>query len=273
MLGAMSSMIAALELIQCRVVYLPTEMDPIYSYQEQLYLTPNSVNLHARRISLFPNLFLSGFTETPVAIMGSSQLSNMPKSFHEEIMLQKLPTEMITNESDNDEIDGVEVSSGMSSIKIIEEIINHHSSTSATTQSLYVDPNDQINSNITSTSKISKKNISQGIFILNYKYTHTLNHFLFHMPEKLEQAGINVCIAVSAIPPPSSSHNNDDKNQEKNQGTTTSINSSLHLPKKFGSLNIVTPVSLKLQKQYIILKFFENDYMEWIFDKSEIVEL
>ena len=78
-------------------------------------------------------------------------------------------------------MDGVEVTSGLTSIHIIEQVISECQPQQLSESSL-------------ENKKISS-NKPQGIFILNYKYTHTLNHFLFHMPELLEDAGVHVCIA------------------------------------------------------------------------------
>ena len=252
-------MIAALELIQCRVIYLPTEADPIKSYQEQLYLTPNSLNIHARRMSLFSNLFIAGFTETPVAVMSSTSSNRVGDTGKkEDILLQKLPMESLSHEGDNDEMDDLEVSSGLTSIKIIEDIISQSQiSSSPESETGMIDE--------TQSNKIQKSN-AKGIFILNYKYTHTLNHFLFHMPELLENAGINICIALSA-PPPLVDSNQEDSDRPP------SLNTSLHLPKKFGPLNIVTPVSLRLQKQYVILSLIETNELDWVFEKADILDL
>jgi hypothetical protein len=39
---------------------------------------------------------------------------------------------------------------------------------------------------------------STGIFTLLYQFSHTLNHFLFHLTEELEAAGIELCIICSS---------------------------------------------------------------------------
>lgn len=62
--GDMASIIAQLENIACRVVYLSGGNDPRKTLIEQLHLTPNSVNLYARRLALRDGLFISGILFT-----------------------------------------------------------------------------------------------------------------------------------------------------------------------------------------------------------------
>lgn len=57
--GDMASIIAQLENVVCRVIYLPAEEDPPATLLKQLHLTPNSVNIYARRMNLRGNLFIS----------------------------------------------------------------------------------------------------------------------------------------------------------------------------------------------------------------------
>ena len=60
-----------------------------------------------------------------------------------------------------------------------------------------------------------------GIFVLNYKWLHTLNYFLFHMMEELAESKISLCIVPA---------------------TTTE---ALRLPPVFGKLTLVVPQSLR----------------------------
>lgn len=62
-LGAMASTIAQLENIVCRVIYLPSASDPTEALFKELHLTPNSVNIHARWLTLVPGLAIGGYTE------------------------------------------------------------------------------------------------------------------------------------------------------------------------------------------------------------------
>jgi Icc-related predicted phosphoesterase len=93
--GDMASAIAQLENISCRVVYLPGENDPLNTLIEQLHLTPNSVNLHARRLPLRDGLFITGFTETG---------ENLEK--------RGVPDDFDRSEESDEELEDVEVSSG-----------------------------------------------------------------------------------------------------------------------------------------------------------------
>jgi hypothetical protein len=63
---------------------------------------------------------------------------------------------------------------------------------------------------------------SSGIFLLNYHYAHTLNQFLFHLNDELENAAISTCII-----------------------TSTSSEDQTRLPAKFGKLSIVSPKGLR----------------------------
>jgi hypothetical protein len=78
---------------------------------------------------------------------------------------------------------------------------------------------------------ISMESEESGIFILNYKYSHTINHFLFHMPECLNSAGVSICI----IPLPS-----------------CTVGEALRLSSSFGNLSIVVPPSLKNEGRYCV---------------------
>jgi hypothetical protein len=93
--GDMASAIAQLESISCRVVYLPGENDPLNTLIEQLHLTPNSVNLHARRLPLRDGLFITGFTETG---------DNLEK--------RGVPDDVDRSDESDEELEDVEVSSG-----------------------------------------------------------------------------------------------------------------------------------------------------------------
>ena len=183
--GNIASMLASLEQIQCRVIYCPSGLDPSASSTAQPYLTPNSINIHARKLDLRDDLYVIGFSET------NDNLAHIDN---------------IDNE-DDDELLNVEVSSGMSSIKTIGEIIN--------------------NSNLAASASNSMH--QTGIFVLNYRFTHTLNHVLFHMPELLEAAHISICIIPQAS------------------------DSTLHLPERFGNLSIVSPRSLRSDGSYTVL--------------------
>ena len=73
--GDMASVIAQLENICCRVIYLAGENDPPNSH-----LTPNSVNIHTRRMTLMEGLFLSGYTETNQNLKKSKVPDNFDRS-------------------------------------------------------------------------------------------------------------------------------------------------------------------------------------------------
>jgi hypothetical protein len=69
-----------------------------------------------------------------------------------------------------------------------------------------------------------------GIFLLNYRFTHTLNHFLFHMPEILDTAGVGMAVILQAA---------------------NSVGEAPKLPPRFGNLHIISPPSLRLEGKYV----------------------
>lgn len=175
-----------------QVIYLPGEPDPPAALCHQLHLTPNSVNIYARKMKLVNSLFIYGFTEKSEDLLGS-----------------KLPDDVDRSPDSDDELDGVQVkSSSTTSIEIIKDLL-----------------------------RSTSDDASNGIFMLDYKFTHTLSHFLFHMTEGLESAGINLCI----IPP-----NSED---------------SKRLPKKLGDLHILVPPSLRVEGGYCVVEMVRDGAM------------
>lgn len=181
-LSEMSSVLAALENIVCRVIYLPAEIDLPQTLTEQLHLTPNSVNIFARRVTLIQGLFVSGYTEVSDSL----------------------------NTAESEGEDGGSRMVGAD----IDNIINaghqqYVAAASATTPAA---------ANILSSS---------GIFILNYAFAHTLNQFLFHKTDVLNNAGISICVVPS-------------------KGDIQS------LPAKIGDLNIISVPSLRQDRRYVV---------------------
>lgn len=176
------SMVALLENIVCRVVYLPAQKDPNPIIIEDPHLTPNSVTLHGRKLMLLKNLFISGYSEPDLTAdandFANDEEGNMGAL--EEIRIQTAK-----------------------SMDVLRDIIRLDLSL----------PDQPVT----------------GIFALLYHFSHTLNHFLFHLNDELESAGIDVCIICSA--------NSDELSR---------------LPKKFGNITIVTPGNLQ-QGNYTIM--------------------
>jgi hypothetical protein len=193
--GDMASSIAQLENITCRVVYLPGERDPPNTLIEQLHLTPNSINLYSRRLPLRTGLFITGFTETG-----------------DNLDTRKVPDDVDRSAESDDELEDVEVKSGISSIKVIKEILL------ADDQSTRVD---------------------SGIFLFSYKFIHTLNHFLFHMGDDVQQSKVNICIIAPTT---------DD---------------ALRLPTTFGNLKIVVPKSLRDGGNYCTIRIKQIEDLTW----------
>lgn len=189
--GDISAIIAQLETIVCRVCYLASEADPTSLLSEELHLTPNSINVHARRLPINENLFLIGFAETAGNLKSTG-----------------LPEDVDRSAESDEELDGVDVQSTASSIQVIEELLEKGTS-------------------------LNNGKPSTGIFAFNYKYTHTLNQVLFHMPNMTGKAGVKLMVM-----PPLVQQESDD------------APSAPRLPAKLGPLSIASPGSLRLGGNY-----------------------
>ena len=215
--GDIASMIAQFENLVCRVIYLPSEYDPINIRNEQLNLTPNSLNIHGRQINLTNNLKLLGFSEK-----------------NEQLNSGKIPLNVDRSAESDDELEDVAVVSGQSS-SIIKEML----------QKSIMNNNEEQRNNITTTTP-PPTTMNTGIFMLNYRYSHTLNQLLFHMNTELGAANISLCIITSADCPETS-----------------------RLPVKFNKLNIVAPKSLRQGGHYVIVDI-EYNTMTQLWDNITI---
>ena len=242
--GEIGAIIAQFENIVCRVIYLSSENDPVSTLTEQLHLTPNSVNIHARLLPLAENLFAIGFAETGDNLVSSG-----------------LPPDFDRSAESDDELDGVEVKAGLSSMTIIEGLLESAGSQNRGRGSLETGVfqnsggsgdgacdgtvfEDTVEASLglglegSKTASSSKPPADDmGIFIFNYKFAHTLNHFLFHMPEAVAAAGIKLCI----LPPSSDS------------------GEPARLPKAFGQLSIAALGSLRRTRSYTVVDLVRRE--------------
>jgi hypothetical protein len=218
-IGDMASIIAQFENIVCRVVYIAGDNDPIRTLSDQLCLTPNSVNIHARSLPLINGLYLSGFTEKDSVLSVYSS----------------------GDDDSDDETDGYEIQTS-SSVKIIDEVL--------TNAPAYAYPDH--------TSPFPP----QGIFVLNYKYPHTLNHFLFFQTDVLQSARIKLAV----IPSPTSS-------EEEEEGQDERRRNEVILPRHLRGLTIVSPQSLRLRGGYsvVTLAMVGGEGQGW--EVTEVVDL
>jgi hypothetical protein len=233
-----SAIIAQLESVVCRVAYLASDLDPTDVLTEQLNLTPNSVNIHARCLPLDNGLFACGFAETRGNLQSGQSLFNA---------------------DDEDELcEGVEVSSSLSSVQIISELLDElHAcggqsdisdfveAEGATPEKNHPDQNilTKPRTDVMASSSNSRSNlcVPLGLFALSYKFSFTLNHFLFHIPEQLSKAGVKVAI----IAPPC--------------GEVQALHKP-KLPTSFGGLqHIVDCGSLRDDGRYAVLTLSKED--------------
>lgn len=175
----MASIIAQLENIVCRVIYLPSQKDPNVTVVEETHLTPNSITLHGRKFPLTKDLFISGFSEPDLSSDSAAKIS-------------------LDEDNNAEELEDVRVQTGHS-VQVLKDILT-----------LEYPPGDS-----------APAVFSSGIFVLLYHFSHTLNHFLFHLSDELDAAGVDLCIIAS-------------DNEEVSR-----------LPKKFGKLSIASPGNLQ----------------------------
>lgn len=206
--GDIASIIAQFENLVCRVIYLPSEYDPIVIRNEQLHLTPNSLNIHGRQVYLTQTLRILGFSEK-----------------NEELASGKVPANVDRSAESDDELENVGVVAGQSA-SIIKEMIEN--STSSEVDGMNKEGTTAPLKLPSTSSSVGVD--STGIFVLNYRYSHTLNQLLFHMGPELEQARVTLCVISSADCPETS-----------------------RLPVKFGKLHIAAPRSLRQGGHYVVV--------------------
>lgn len=189
--GEISSILASLENIVCRVLFLPSENDLPSLFSDFEHLTPNSINLHGRRLQLFDSAFISGYSEAETDLVSTT--SDNCNRCH-----------------DGEKQEQERSSSGV--LPIVEQVLlkgkeEHDSS------------------------------IKQfGIFVLDYKFAHTLNHFLFHMSNVLAECGVQLCILPKK--------------------------ENVQFPPRIGNLTIVEAPSLRNEEKYVIIEF-EKEGSSW----------
>jgi hypothetical protein len=190
------SIIAQLENIVCRVIYLPSQQDPNSIITEENHLTPNSVTLHGRKLMLMNNLYISGYSEPDLT---SQKYDFADNEDHAASTLNEIRVQTAK------------------SMDVLREVVGMNSSSSG-----------------------ELTNHSTGIFTLLYRFSHTLNHFLFHLTEELEDAGIELCIICSS-------------NAEE----------ASRLPSKFGNLQIISPGNLQLGCYTLVDLEFDTSIKKW----------
>ncbi len=116
-------------------------------------------------------------------------------------LMDKVVPDKKSWESDEDNENGLLLASSSTSGAIIDEVLQQFPSTST----------------------------ASGIFLLNYIFNHTLNHFLFFTAESCRAAGIKLAII-------NSSH--------------LEIENKLKFPERIGDITIVNPGSLKRNGSY-----------------------
>lgn len=175
--GDMASIIAQLENIVCRVVYLPSATDPIDTCLEQMHLTPNSVNIAARRVDLAKGLFITGFSEHIL------DMNSEPS----------VPAKGGSADTDGDLEDvSLKASSCMSVIKtLVQTRASAKISNSSTANGNSRSSSDSRNGEVLNNKE------ETGIFAFNYKYSHSLNELLFYQLDELYASGVQLCIIVS----------------------------------------------------------------------------
>ena len=190
LVGELSTALAQLENIVCRVIYLSSEVDPKCILNEQMHLTPNSVNINKRHLPLVKGLNLSGITEVEESISVEDTIMDSADADRPQSMDEETGSIEYESSKTNNEIEELlKKVSGDDKNKVKEETVEEED-----------DDGNMITITrpIESTDIVTPKRNDDMIFILNYKYMHTLNKFIFHRPELLVRAGVNICILPQA---------------------------------------------------------------------------
>jgi hypothetical protein len=200
--GDMASVIAHLENIVCRVIYLPGDTDPAKAAAEQLNLTPNSVNIHARSLPLSTGLCISGFTEKGVDLADVASCQQQDDDGEQE--------------HEDEQEAGMQVQASSSAIAVQQVL-------SKSLVNCFPPPASVPSSALADTPPSSP---CCGIFCFNYKYAHSLNHFLFFQAEVARQA----CLRLLVIP--------------------SFADSNFVFPREHNEYVIASPRSLRLEGRY-----------------------
>lgn len=199
--GDMASVIAHLENIVCRVLYVPSDQDPVRAATEQLNLTPNSVNLHARSLPLSSRLCISGFTERAADLNDAS-----PQNIQR----------FAESEDEDEDAAGMQLQSS-SCATAVQQVL------SSSADCCFPDTQASATSEAGSSSRGSAP---CGVFVFNYKFAHSLNHFLFFQSDVAREA----CLRLLVIP--------------------SFVDSNFEFPKTHSGYSIVAPRSLRLLGGY-----------------------
>jgi hypothetical protein len=215
-----AAIIAQLENIVCRVIYLCAESDPIKVLTQQMHLTPNSVNIHARKMTLYQHLYVSGFTEKSENV-NTVDLETMEDQDEEGMNTKHLESQTTAS--------------------IIQELLLSDFSMEHNFDELTIDRFHEsthfqppIMPSAEENRGEEESSDAYGMFIFNYKYAHSLSYFMFHMNGIVEAAKVKLCI-IPAI------------------GSTAS--DALRLPRSFGGLSIVVPRSLRQEGEFTSIRF------------------
>ena len=243
----LAAIMAQLECIVCRVAYLASDHDPTEVLTSELHLTPNSVNIHARMLPLAKGLFLSGFAETR----------------------GNLRTNQVTDGDEDEELEGVTVTSGVASVELLSELLQEVRGSRLRGEDGGVagggnggEAEGEGESPSQPAGGDAEALRGLGLFALNYKYSHTLNHFLFHMPEELERSQVGVAV----VPPPCASEvgaANENENENESENLLAYAPAPPTLPASFGNLHIVSPGSLRRSGTYAVLTVAQNAADAW----------
>lgn len=215
-LSDIAAIIAQLENIVCRVIYLSAESDPVKVLTQQMHLTPNSVNIHARKLNIYKNMFVAGFTEKSENI-NTVDLESMQDHDEEEMTTKHLESQ--TTPSIIQEL-------------LLSEFSCEYNFDDLTIEKFHQSTNFQHSTTLPSTEDSGYD--SYGIFVFNYKYAHSLSYFMFHMNGIVDAANVKLCI----IP-----------------GVGSSASDASRLPRIFGGLSIVVPRSLRLEGEFTHISF------------------
>jgi hypothetical protein len=275
-----AAIVAQWETVVCRVAFLGSDSDPTELLTEQMHLTPNSVNIHARYLPLARGMYLAGYAETRGNLIESTSAGGGERLEDEDDSLSSITRA-------HGETEGVSHLTN-SSIDIIGEILDgvrradtaeayqahgdavppvaasaagYHEAAAGAETETEAERKEAAGAEEVEEKEERDSGPGLGLFCLNYKYAFTLNSFLFHIPEQLQAAGVRVAIISSPHLLPSQSAAVGSPGQLSQQRPS-------RVPVKIGNMHIVQCGSLR-DGAFAVLTVALDEDSQWVVESVE----
>ena len=243
-LGDISSAIAQLENIVCRVLYLPGPLDPPELMRRQCSLTPNSVQVHGRTAQLAPGLHVAGYTEMSTTPSSSSSFSSSHSPYSEIAKRQSDFVGSLFNGIKHgfDKLDNRNSNRGEINVNENDRSINDHASAKDLNSHGDVDGPTEVLRDILN----SFPDGETTIFAFHHQQRNTLCDFV-GVAEGATKVGCNgvlgACKGLGVLILPREIINRYNRLGDEH----------IEVPDKINGINVVQPMSLKNGGHYAIL--------------------